>query len=266
MKKYIVSNILILISIFSFGQIKEIERLNVMAENYYIDKIGNYYFKIGNSITKTNQQLDTIAIYDKKSFGKISYIDVSNPFVNLVFYKEINQLIFLDNYLSPLRTPVLLDDLELYNVDVVCCSEQGGFWVFDAQNSRVCLINNNLQKIQEGSNLYRFVAKSNVKFICESNNYILLLFDNSQIIILDKFGNYYKNINIDSIDNSKLLTNLNDNLYYLNNDKLIIHNIKTNEEKQITVPDYNYRDFKIFGNNLYFLTEKELIICKFDND
>lgn len=248
-----------LITIQSMSQLVEISEIKVDAENFYVDKLENFYFTKNNSIIKTNKNFDTIATFDYKAFGSISYIDVSNPFISIIFYKDINRIIFLDNSLSELRAPVLLDDLDLYNVDVVCTSSQSGFWAYDKQNSQVFLINKDLIKVQQGVNLYSLVESANATEIIESNNFIFLLFDSGQIVVLDKFGSFYKNL---KNTNVKFFDAFNDIIYIINGSNLEIINLQNNETRSYPLPDIRIRRFRMVGDNLYFLSEKSLIKLK----
>jgi hypothetical protein len=244
------------------AQLVEQKRFNnIDAECFYVDNLENLYFYNNNSILKTSKQLSKIVTFDNKSFGNISYIDVSDPFRILVFYKDINRLVFLDNYFAELRDPIVLDDLSLYNVDVVCSSSQGGFWVYDSQNSQAVLINKDLVKVQEGTNLYSLVGQSKAKKIKETNNYLFIQFENNQIIVLDKFGNFYKKINIPDII---FFDALNDDIYVVLSTHIDVIKINSEEIIEIKIPDMKVNDFKIGGNYIYILSGKTLIKSKIE--
>ena len=237
-------------------QLIEIKKYdNIDADDFFVDKLENLYFRKNNSILKTNNNFEKIALYDQKSFGSISYIDVSNPFTTLILFGDFNRLVFLDNHFSELRAPIILDDINLYNIDVACSSSQGGFWVYDSQNSQAILINKDLLKVQQGVNLYSIVENSKVRSIIESNNFIFLQFYTGHIIILDKFGNYYKIINTKDI---RFFDVLNDNVYIITNTMLEIIDIQTFISKQVELPDIKIDGFRMSGNSIYILSGKTL--------
>lgn len=250
---------LLLFYIPTFSQLEEIWRREVDAEKFYIDKLENYYFQKNNIITRTDKNFRQIATYDYRIFGNISYVDVSNPFVTLLFYKEFNRLVYLDNYFSELRDPIILDDLQLYNVDVACTSSLGGFWVYDNQNTRTVLVNSDLVKIQQGVNLYSMVKSSSATVILESNNFLFLLFESGQVIILDKFGSFYKNINYLNIKHFDVL---NDIAYFVTDSGLEIYKVQTGESIKYELPDMKIDGFRVSAGNLIFLSGKDLIRFK----
>jgi hypothetical protein len=244
-----------------FSQLKETGRKEVNAEKFYIDRLENYYFQKNNAITRTDKNFREIASYDYKGFGNISFVDVSNPFKTLIFYKDLNRLVYLDNYMAELRAPILLDDLQLYNVDAACNSSQGGFWVYDSQNTQAVLVNSDLTKVQQGVNLYSLVESSSAKSILESNNFLFLLFESGQVIILDKFGSFYKNINYLNV---RYFDVFNDIAYFVNDSELTIYNIQTGEVGSYALPDIKIDGFRVFTGNLVFLSGENLVYYRFE--
>ncbi|MDL2262125.1 hypothetical protein LJC11_01325 [Bacteroidales bacterium OttesenSCG-928-I21] len=238
------------------------KKIAVDADKFYIDKLENYYYQKNNSITRYDKNFKQIATYDNKSFGDIACVDVSNPFKILVFYNEINRLVYLDNYFAELRTPIRLDDLGFFTSNAVCSSSQGGFWIYDNQAAQVVLVDADLLKTQQGVNLFSVVKSSSVKSMLESNSFLFLLFESEQLVILDKFGNFYKNF--DNL-NIKYFDVLNDIAYLVCDKNLEIYNVETGEFFTYLLPDIDIEGFQVSLENMIFLSNKNIIYFKLNN-
>ncbi|MCK9254384.1 MAG: hypothetical protein M0Q45_10490 [Bacteroidales bacterium] len=227
---------------------------------FEIDKLNNFYFVKDNQVVKTDFEFNKLYDYSDKTFGNITFIDVSNPFRILIFYKDFNIIVFLDNKLAPLRSPIYLDDLNYFSVDALCSSSFESFLIFDSQNTSVNTISKELQTTQKGTNLYAVVSDQKARKIKETNNYIFISFENGYIHVLDKYANY-----IDSFFYEGLIDFdcVNDDLYLLGHNELVAFNIK---KERIFYYNFDYdanKGFKIKNNTLYLLNEKSLISFKF---
>ncbi|HNQ67904.1 MAG TPA: hypothetical protein PKN32_05980 [Bacteroidales bacterium] len=242
-----------------FSQTEIIEEFNVEADKVRVDNLGYIYLVIGTQLSRFDSDLIKIAQYDYKLNGEITNVDVSDPFRLLIFYKDFNRLIFLDNSLTELRDPIYMDDLLIYSTNAVCSSNQGSFRVFDNQNSSVISFNKDLDITQKGTNLYSILGNQNVIKIKESNNFVYALSSSGEIIILDKFANFvkkpdWKNIKTFDCINDKLYLLIDSEIYYADENYEII------KIQDLTLA--NILDFAISVNKLYVLTEKSLITFK----
>ena len=238
------------------------ERLNeydIEAEKIRVDNLGYLYTTKGTLLSKYDQNLNKISQYDFKANGEITDIDASDPFRLLVFYKNFNRIVFLDNYLAELRDPILLDDLFIYSTNAVCTSTQGSFRVYDNQNSSVNSYNKDLNVIQTGTNLYSLSGNQTAIKIKESNNFVYVLFNSGEIVILDKFANFVKKTDWQDI---KTFDCIDDKLYLLINSEIYLAH---ENYELINISDFeidNIIDFAITVNRFYILTEKSLITFK----
>jgi len=242
-----------------FSQTEIIEEYSVDAEKVRIDNLGYIYLVKGTLLSRYDMNLNRISQYDNKSNGNITDIDVSDPFRLLVFYKDFNRIIFLDNNLTELRDPIFLDDLLIFSTDALCSSNQGSFRVFDNQNSSVITYNKDLNVTQTGTSLYTISVNQNVIKIKESNNFIYVLFNSGEVVILDKFANFVKKPDWKNI---KTFDCINDKLYLLIDSEIYFSDGNSDLVKISDLDNGYIIDFAISVNKLYILTEKSLITFK----
>jgi len=73
--------------------------------------------------------------YSNKRFGTITSIDCTNPLKMLVYYKDFQQLVFLDNQLTQNSEAISLEDLGYEQTDLICTSMNNSFWLYNKQNN-----------------------------------------------------------------------------------------------------------------------------------
>jgi len=108
------------------------------------DLMGNQYSWSSNELKKTNVKGEFLFSWQNLSGGEITWTDPSDPFRILIFSKESNQIVWLDNKLAPIGNPVNLDNLGIHIVSGICSSKDGGFWVFDHSTQELKKLSKNL--------------------------------------------------------------------------------------------------------------------------
>ncbi len=244
------------LSIVANSQVVEVARIPALAQSFKVDKLGSFYFLNNNVLKKTDKDNNLLASYDKYSFGGISVLDVSDPLRILLFYSDFNSIVYLDNNLSELRDPIILDNLEYYDIQAVCSSTDGGFWVYDNQKSQVKSHNKNLSVVKSGVMLYSMIENDAPTEIILSTNYIFLKLNSNGIIVLDKFGNYISKVESES---ESIMSIDNDILYLLDSNSIKLVNIVDGHEEVIPIPELKVVDFEVSGKKMFILADKSLI-------
>lgn len=256
MKNFFVASFLLLL--FGFAEAQDFVpwSKDVDASAVEVDRLGNIYLMKDNVVTKYDAEMNFLCSYDNYPAGSMSSLDVSNPFKVIVFYSEFNKLIYLDSKLAELLSPLMLDDAGLYNIKVVCSSVFGGFWVFDSQNSCVRRVNPNLEVSQQGTNIYDRLGDAEVLAMRESINYIFLLTDDGKVLVLDKFGNFYRAIETEGECTDFCIDN--DILYYSRNGEIVAYDVVDDKIVPIPTGGEKAEKFRIRHDLLYLLVDNKL--------
>ena len=80
--------------------LKSITEITKTTDFITTDKLGNLYTVAGDEISKYDQNGKFLQKNSIKSLGKITSLDVTNPLKILVFYKDYNKIVFIDNMLA----------------------------------------------------------------------------------------------------------------------------------------------------------------------
>ena len=154
--------------------LKEI-KLDIEAENYLTDQLGNVYLLHKDRIIKHDLNNNNEYEYSNNEMGSISYVDVSDPLRILIYYNDFNQIVFLDNKLSEIGSPVSLDDIGHENTNIVCSSKDGGFWLFDHQNGQLFYYNEDLNMVNQSVSINSITDEEiNPNYMIEKNQSVYL--------------------------------------------------------------------------------------------
>ena len=258
--KILLNIIFLLISLF-INDYELINTVKVQGNNFKTDLFENVYIVNNQSIIKYNDAGAKLFTYVDNNLGYINYLDVSDPLRILVFYKDFNQLLFLDKTLSIIGSPILLDNLGFNQVDLACSSNTGGFWIYNSQTNQLILIDKNLQIKQQSISINSILqGNSKPNYLIEKNDYVYLNIPETGIIIFDKFGTYNKTVPIQKLNSFQIISN---NIIYFKNNKLFNYNPTLISEKSMDIPDtLNVRNARIEQNKLFIFKEDQFSIYR----
>ena len=179
-------------------------------ENTRNDLLGNQYSWSSFELIKMDSKGEFLFSWQNPSGGEIIWVDPSNPFRILTFTKESNQIIWLDNKLSPIGDPISLDQLGMLDISGICVSKDGGLWAFDQSTRLLIKLDQNLKKQIEAP--FRIKLDNSAKAwvpMMEWKQQLYFLTPSEQIIVTDLFGQVSKHIPLNAksmhVNNAGLL-------------------------------------------------------------
>ena len=213
--------------------------VNIMTDIYTVKN---------NIITQFDNNGKQKFQYSNYRHGNVYSLDCSDPMRILAFYKEFNQVVFLDNTLSEISDFLNLDDIDVNETHAVCTSSTGGFWLFNSNTYKLQKYSRSLKLVQEGTNMEGVIDRElNPDFLDEQGNNIYLGFKDKGVYVFDIFGTYKKFIPL-VYDNS--IQVINQEIYYYK-DSVYKYNIKDFETTVLDIPMENNNSFNIINNKLY---------------
>lgn len=231
-------------------------KFSEQKSNLEIDGFGNMYVITNNEIIKYNSSGILQKKYSTKRYGKIDFVDAMNPLKVLVYYKDFQQIMFLDNQLTESSNMISIEKLGYEQTSLVCSSSNNSFWLYDKQNNELSRFDSELKSLVKTGNLKRILdidIKPN--FMQEHNNYIYLNCPNEGILVFDIYGTFYKTI---PLKNLKEFNVVNGDVFYFENHTLKQYQAQTFNtiEKQFTdtliktVYWQNNRFYKVYKDSL----------------
>jgi hypothetical protein len=224
----------VLLRILVAGDYEFVRYVEVAGEMHYADPMGNVYIVKDNSLKKFSSNHTQAAHYTNTFLGNIHSVDVSDPLRILLFYKDHNQIVWVDNFLSQIRSPIWLDDLGIDQVELVCSSSQGGFWAFNSLNNQLQYFDVNLQLIHESPTLNILTGPDiGPTFMIEKSRFLYLNIPGTGILAFDRFGNYSRTLPVDVPSEFQVTDKF---IYFMNEGELLSYDLRTAEFARLILP------------------------------
>lgn len=255
--EFLLSNPKIQIKSDSLKKEKIILTIKTPIDFFEVDNLENIYCIHESEITKFLPNGKLFAKYSNLKLGNIKTIDVMNPLKIMVYYKDYQQLVFLDNQLSDNSETINLEKLGYEQTELVCASVNNSFWLFNKQNNELVRFNENSKKVNSTGNLAQLLkTELHPTFLCENNGNVYLNCPNQGIFVFDIFGTYIKTIGLTKQETIKV----NDNFIYYKLDSTFCSYNTVNFEKSCKQLPSTSTDAHFLKSKLYVSTKNELQI------
>lgn len=213
------------------------------------DNLSNSYLINGEEIIKYNATGKQLLKYSNKRFGNITTIDATNALKVLLYYKDFQQLIFLDNQLSQNGEAIPLENLGYEQTDLVCTSFNNSFWIYNKQTNELVRFNENSQPIAKTGNLKQLLqAELKPDYMIEHNSYLYLNCPDIGIYVFDMYGTFNKIISLKNLPAFQVSENI---IYFYKQGKFCSYNTKAFEEKCISYNDSLIKNVRIEKDRLF---------------
>lgn len=252
-------------NLFNPIDFKWIKDIPVKGDSFVSDQFDNIYIIDNNLITRISFSENSTINYSNNLFGKIYSADASDPFRIILFYRDFNTVLFLNNELAELRSAISLNDLGYLNVIAVGSSSRGGFWIYEKDLGQLLYFDKSLNLAQKSSALIDLIDKSvELEFaqIVEKNEYVYLGIPNQGIFQFDSYGTFLKKYPI--IDFSEFQV-VGQNIVYFGKNELVIYNTQNYETEVSKLPLEKIRDMKIEGLKVFLLLDDRISIYSIHN-
>jgi hypothetical protein len=251
------------VSIIGLGQethLKLEQSVSVQADFIESDNIGNIYLVKGGEIKKYNDKGNFIMKNSALAFGEASSLDASNALKMILFFKDLSQIVYLDNQLSERGDRVSLDIIGYAQSIAVCRSYNEGFWIFDQTTFELTRLSEQLEPTAQSGNLSQilgFVPEPN--YMREYNKWIYVNDPEQGILVFDWYGSYTKRIPITGLDKIVLKSN---KIFFVKDQELVAYDISNAEFSKIRLEQKEIVDFTLHDDKLLLITKNQLLIYR----
>ncbi|MCW3075560.1 MAG: hypothetical protein JWO32_169 [Bacteroidetes bacterium] len=208
--------------------------IKTRLDNFTTDNIGNIYTIKDDELIKYLPTGKFFLRYSNLQLGTITTVDATNPLKLILYYRDFQQIVFLDNQLTATSDPVSLEKLGYEQTDLVCASANNGFWLYNKQNNELIRFNETSKKIASTGNLKQILRSDiNPNFMLEHNGYLFLNSPETGIYVFDMFGAFSKIISVKDI---KTFLVSDDVIYFKKDSSFCSYNFKLFEEACKSMP------------------------------
>jgi len=251
----------------SIGQVK-FELLNEFSTpvtDFTTDNLNKIYLIENNQVFKLNYKGDTLYTYSNKTLGNISFLDVNNTLRPLLFFKENARIVATDNTLSAQQNSYSLEELDLYQTQLVASSlVDNGIWIYDQEIFQLIKVNKSFERIYESGNLEQILQREglNPTQIIEHKDNVYLVCPKYGVLIFDIYGSYIKTVPVLNVYEIQVE---NETLYYQKEGCYYGYNLVQFEEVQIKIPVASFQKIRLEKDRLIILSEGKLAIYSITN-
>ncbi len=169
-------------------------QINTKSDFIDADLQGNIYIVNKTNLLKYNTNGQLLYKYSNNILGNISSIDVSNPLRILVFFKESNNIVYLNKQLSEINSPIQIEQITNVQAELVTSSISQGFWSYEKWSETLSLFTTQGNS-KVSVNIVNYINDNSALFLSQHNGQIYLQ-TNNNLLIFDEFGNFIKLENI----------------------------------------------------------------------
>jgi hypothetical protein len=164
--------------------------------DFQVDNLSNIFVLTpDNQLKKYSATGDSLGVFnDVRRYGKIAYIDVSNPLKLLLFYQEFGTIVMLDRFLNNINS-LDLRQLGFYQVTCIGLAYDNNIWVYDALAGKLNKISSDGTLINQTNDIRQYMDSVPNPIVLTDQGGLVYLFDPQKgAYIFDHYGGYSKNI------------------------------------------------------------------------
>jgi len=217
-------------------QFKKIEKFSLSFDYQHslTDPLGNTYFIEDEKLTKHIPDKDKKHTFSNSEFGVISQLDVSDPMRLLIYYENFNTILFLDNNLSTLLSPISLDEIGHENTRLVCSSEKGGFWLYDEQSGQLFSYNEDLHLVNKSISIHSITeGEIAPNLLLEKGGKVYMNLPDFGILVFNHFGGYLHTIPLINLQTFQII---NQKVVYYNKNAIFEYSPVSQETTSFDIP------------------------------
>jgi hypothetical protein len=212
--------------------------------DFQVDNLGNIFVLTpDNQLKKYSATGDSLGVYnDVKTYGKVAYIDVSNPLKILLFYQEFGTIVMLDRFLNNVNS-LDLRQLGFYQVTCIGLAYDNNIWVYDALAGKLNKIASDGTLINQTNDIRTFTDSVPNPVLLTDQGGLVYLFDPQKgAFLFDHYGGYAKFI---PLKNWRHFSVINKTMLGWNGHEFLKYEDKMFAEEKKRIPGYYLPALKI---------------------
>jgi hypothetical protein len=227
--------------------------------DFTVDNLGNLYLiSITGQLKKIGPDGDSIAVFNNvRQYGKLYFIDVTNPLKVLLYFKDFGTIIVLDRFLNT-RSTIDLRKQNLFQVKAIGQSYDNNIWVFDELESKLKRIGEDGRVLDQSADFRQlFDSTPSPQFIVDQNKQVFLYDSVKGVYLFDYYGTLKNRIRLTGWTD---FTVIGDAIY--GRDEGMLYRYEPGslnlQQYQISAAMRNTKKIKITSGSLYLLRDNRL--------
>lgn len=240
---------------FACKTLKTEQKASVSTSFISQDKLGNIYQILDMDIVKYSSKLDTLRTNSIFSSGTIYSLDTRNPMQLMLFFKQQQEIILLDNTLSETNKIKLnfFDWIDLASMS----NRDNAFWLYSITSQSLIKTDKNGKVANRFNNIGQLVKRDiNPTQLIENNNKVYLFDPNQGLFVFDLFGNYVKRI---QLENAEIVKFYQEKVFFRVENDIFSYNLVSFDKKLELKSEENFNDFEVGKSGVMLLINSSII-------
>ena len=234
--------------------------IDAQGMSFTIDRLGGIYLIEKDGIKKYQSTGNLQFEYSLKTLGEISSVDASNALRILVFYRDLNQVVVLDNTLSIQGEAISLEEYNMDQVTLVASSNNNALWFYDRSNFQLVRTDKQLNELQNTGNLGQILGIELMpNYLVERNGQVYLNNPETGILVFDIYGTYYKTIPLLGLDKFQVT---DEGILYADKAGLSYYHFKSLTSSPVELPRGDYLDVQINDKQVFVQTKSAIEVYR----
>ncbi|MEO8234218.1 MAG: hypothetical protein ABI549_02285 [Flavobacterium sp.] len=220
---------------------------SIEADVYLGEDAFRYKYFIANSVLSKIKDSENFQ-YKNIALGKITSINIYNPFKIILFYENFNSAIILDNQLNEIQKINFSENKKQIVTSVVGISFQNNLWVFNATNQQIGLYD-------YLKNEYKNISvpiSATIKYYETNSNFFYWIDEKNYWYSCDIFGKIIALGKLPDFDFVQIVSNLS--IIFKKDDLLYHYSLNSNKKILINIEEKRYKKFYYRDQNLSIFT------------
>jgi hypothetical protein len=158
--------------------------------DFSVDNLGNIYvINTDNQLKKLSPQGDSLAVFnDVRRYGKISFVDVTNPLKILVYYRDFTTIIELDRFLNLINT-IDLRNQNILQVKAIGLAYDNNIWVYNELDAKLVRIGDDGSLVDQSNDFRQLFDSTPEPVTILDRGGLVYLYDPAKgVYIFDHYG------------------------------------------------------------------------------
>jgi hypothetical protein len=158
--------------------------------DFSVDNLGNIYvINTDNQLKKLSPQGDSLAVFnDVRRYGKISFVDVTNPLKILVYYRDFTTIIELDRFLNLINT-IDLRNQNILQAKAVGLAYDNNIWVYDELDAKLIRMGDDGSLVDQSNDFRQLFDSTPEPVTILDRGGLVYLYDPAKgVYIFDHYG------------------------------------------------------------------------------
>lgn len=232
--------------------------------DFNVDNLGNLFVvSQTGQLKKLGPSGDSLAVFNNvRQYGKIHFIDVSNPLKVLLHFKDFGTVVVLDRFLNT-RNSIDLRKQQLFQVKSIGQSYDNNIWVYDELESKLKRIGEDGRTIDQSADFRQlFDSTPSPSFIVDANKLVYLYDPAKGAYLFDYYGTFKNRIRFLGWTDFMVIGST-----ILGRDENILYKYEPGtlnlQQYRIPAEMQNAKKIKITPTNIYLLRDGQLEVYSY---